>query len=124
MFGGTLAGPMASKLVVCVRTDLGMGEGKLAAQVGHASVDAALAAKRSGDFSAWKDDGQPKVVVGVSGVGELEEIEREARAANLPTTRVVDAGRTQLEPGTATCVAVGPAKASRIDAVTGHLSLL
>lgn len=117
---------MASKLVVCARTDLGMGKGKLAAQVGHASVDAALAARRSdrSTFDAWKDAGQPKVVVGVDGIDELETIQRDAGAANLATTRVVDAGRTQLDPGTATCLAVGPADGDRIDAVTGHLSLL
>lgn len=117
---------MASKLVVCVRTDLSMGKGKLAAQVGHASVDAALAARRSdrSSFDAWKDAGQPKVVVGVDGIEELEAIERQARDANLPTTTITDAGRTQLEPGTTTCLAVGPARAGRLDPVTGHLSLL
>lgn len=116
---------MAPKLVVCVREDLGMGTGKVAAQVGHASVDAALRAKRSGDaFGAWKDAGQPKVVVGVGGLDELEAIERDARAANLPTTTITDAGRTQLEPGTTTVLAVGPAEGSRLDPVTGHLSLL
>lgn len=117
---------MTAKLVVCVRTDLGMGKGKLAAQVGHASVDAALSARRSdrSTFDDWKQAGQPKVVVGVSGLDELQEIQRDAEAANLATTRVVDAGRTQLEPGTATCVAVGPAAGERIDPVTGHLSLL
>ena len=30
------------KLVVLVRTDLDMGKGKMAAQVGHASVECAL----------------------------------------------------------------------------------
>lgn len=117
---------MAPKLVVCVRTDLGMGKGKLAAQVGHASVEAALTARRSdrSAFDSWKDAGQPKVVVGVDGSGELEEIERKARGANLATHTVTDAGRTQLEPGTTTCLALGPASGERIDPVTGHLSLL
>lgn len=117
---------MATKLVVCVRTDLGMGKGKIAAQVGHASVKAALAAKRSDKrtFDAWEHSGQQKVVVKVDGLDELETVERKARDANLPTHRVTDAGRTQLDPGTTTCVAVGPAEADRIDAVTGHLKLL
>jgi PTH2 family peptidyl-tRNA hydrolase len=117
---------VAPKLVVCVRTDLGMGKGKTAAQVGHASVKAAEAARRQDQSmsKAWKDAGQPKVVVTVTGSGELDEIRREARAANLPTQTVTDAGRTQLEPGTTTCLAVGPADGDRIDAVTGHLTLL
>jgi PTH2 family peptidyl-tRNA hydrolase len=119
-------GFVAPKLVVCVRTDLGMGKGKIAAQVGHASVKAAEAARRQDQSTskAWKDAGQPKVVVTVTGSGELDEIRREARAANLPTQTVTDAGRTQLEPGTTTCLAVGPADAGKIDPITGHLSLL
>lgn len=117
---------MAPKLVVCVRTDLGMGKGKLAAQVGHASVQAAESSRRNdrSTYDAWKDAGQPKVVVKVSGSAEIDELRRDAKAANLHTETVTDAGRTQLEPGTTTCLAVGPANADRVDAVTGHLSLL
>lgn len=117
---------MAHKLVVCVRTDLGMGKGKIAAQVGHASVKAALDAKRNAakTFDAWKRSGQQKVVVKVDGLDDLEAIERTARDAGLPTARVSDAGRTQIDPGTSTCLAVGPAASDKIDAVTGHLSLL
>jgi PTH2 family peptidyl-tRNA hydrolase len=114
------------KLVVCVRTDLDMGQGKLAAQVGHASVTAALDAESADakTFQAWKREGQAKVVVGVGSVDELEQVERDARDAGLRVTTVTDAGRTQLDPGTTTCLAVGPDEAGKLDPVTGHLSLL
>ncbi len=117
---------MGYKLVICARTDIGMGKGKLAAQVGHASVRAALDAKSSDPrtFKAWERSGQAKVVVKVKGIDELEEIERKARDAKLRTNRVSDAGRTQLDPGTTTCLAVGPDDEGRLDAVTGHLKLL
>lgn len=117
---------MATKLVVCVREDLDLGVGKLAAQVGHASVEAALSAKAGNAkvFRAWKDAGQAKVVVGVDNLDELEAIERDARDARIPTTRVTDAGRTQVPSGTTTCLAVGPAESGKLDPVTGHLSLL
>lgn len=117
---------MATKLVVCVRNDLKMGKGKLAAQVGHAAVTAALSAKQgaSRTFDAWMRSGQPKVVVKVESLDELERIERKARDAKLHTERVSDAGRTQLDPGTTTCLAVGPDDAGKIDAVTGDLKLL
>ena len=37
---------------------------------------------------------------------------------------VHDAGLTQLEPGTATCLGIGPAPSNMIDLVTGGLKLL
>ena len=115
---------VAVKLVVVVRTDLGMGRGKLAAQVAHAAVAAALAAQGSRDFRAWLDEGQPKVVLSVSDADQLSEIAAAADAAGLPVHVIRDAGRTQLAPGTPTCCAVGPAESARMDAVTGGLSLL
>jgi PTH2 family peptidyl-tRNA hydrolase len=113
------------KLVLVVRTDLGMGRGKIAAQVAHAAVGAALANRsRRGDFAAWLGDGQPKVVLKVGSEDELRDVIGKAAAAGLPVEVVQDAGRTQLAPGTLTCCAVGPAAADRINAVTGALSLL
>ena len=115
---------VAAKLVVLVRTDLGMGRGKLAAQVAHAAVVAALAAQGSRDFDAWLGEGQPKVVLSVSDGEQLRAAAAAADAAGLPVHVIRDAGRTQLTPGTPTCCAIGPAEDSRIDAVTGGLSLL
>jgi PTH2 family peptidyl-tRNA hydrolase len=112
------------KLVLVVRTDLGMGRGKIAAQVAHAAVAATLAGLGGPDLAAWLRDGQPKVVLRVPGRDELGDIAAQARAAGLPVEIIRDAGRTQLEPGTTTCCAVGPAEAGRIDAVTAALSLL
>jgi peptidyl-tRNA hydrolase, PTH2 family len=115
---------MAVKLVLVVRTDLGMGRGKIAAQAAHAAVAAALAGLGGPDFAQWLADGQPKVVLRAGSAGQLDEIATQARAAGLPAEVIHDAGRTQLEPGTPTCCSVGPAEASRIDAVTGDLTLL
>lgn len=117
---------MATKLVICVRRDIKMGKGKLAAQVGHAAVTAALSAKQGAarTFDAWMRSGQPKVVVKVDDLEALERVERKAQDAKLHTERVTDAGRTQLDPGTTTCLAVGPDDADKIDAVTGDLKLL
>jgi peptidyl-tRNA hydrolase, PTH2 family len=115
---------MAVKLAVAVRADLGMGRGKIAAQVAHAAVAAALASLGRDDFAAWLRDGQPKVVLKVTGAGQLEDVVRQAEAAGLPVEVVSDAGRTQVNPGTLTCCAVGPADSHRIDAVTAGLPLL
>jgi len=111
------------KQTTAVRTDLGMGDGKLAAQVAHAS----LKAYENADPSAaddWKRMGATKVVVSVGSEDELLGLEREARAANLPHALVRDAGRTQIESGTATALGVAPAADDKVDAVTGDLKLL
>jgi PTH2 family peptidyl-tRNA hydrolase len=111
------------KQTIAVRTDVGMGDGKLAAQVAHASLKAYERAD-SADADEWKRTGATKVVVEVGSEDELSELEREARAANLPHALVRDAGRTQIESGTATALGVGPASNEKVDAVTGDLKLL
>jgi peptidyl-tRNA hydrolase, PTH2 family len=113
-----------TKLTLVMRADLGMGRGKIAAQAAHAAVAAAMASSGSRDFRAWLRDGQPKVVLKVNGEDELYAIADRAHAAGLPVQVIEDAGRTQVAEGTPTCCAVGPAEASRIDAITGDLSLL
>ena len=115
---------MAVKLALVVRTDLGMGRGKIAAQVAHAAVAAVLATGRSRDFAAWLAEGQPKVVLKAGSAEQLLDLARRARAAGLPVELVQDAGRTQVAPGTVTCCAVGPADGARMDPVTAELALL
>lgn len=113
------------KLVVAVRTDLRMGRGKIAAQVGHACVLGAEHVRKSHPewFSRWWD-GQEKVVVRISGLAELQDVKRLAMDLGLPCCQVTDAGHTQIPAGTATCVSVGPAPEHLVDRVTGDLRLL
>ena len=113
------------KQVIVVRTDLGMGKGKIAAQVGHACVLGAENVRKSNPdwFEKWWL-GQEKVVVKVESLKDLEEIKRHAIDLNLPWAEVTDAGHTQIAPGTITCISIGPAPESSIDKVTGDLKLL
>jgi peptidyl-tRNA hydrolase, PTH2 family len=115
------------KQVIVVRSDLGMGKGKVAAQVAHAALDAAEVARRKhpGWYESWREQGQAKVVVKTEG-GEqaLEDLQRQARSLGLPVSLIQDKGLTQLEPGTTTCLGVGPGPAGEIDKVTGKLKLL
>ena len=60
----------------------------------------------------------------VSGIKELQEVKRHAIDLNLPWSEVSDAGHTQLEPGTTTCISIGPAPENLIDKITGNLKLL
>jgi len=114
---------MPTKQAIVARTDLGMGEGKLAAQVAHASLSAYEEADPDAQ-RAWKDGGQKKIVLEVKSEREIHELAEEARRDELPYAVISDAGHTQLEPGTVTTFAVGPAEENLVDRVTGDLSLL
>ena len=110
------------KQAIVARTDLGMGRGKLAAQVAHASLSAvedtpATVRKK------WQGEGATKVVLKGDGERTLFELADRAEREGLPHAVIRDAGRTQLDPGTVTALAVGPGEDERVDRVTGDLSL-
>ena len=113
------------KQVVVIRTDLEMGKGKIAAQVGHACVLGAEHVRKSNPewFNLWWV-GQEKIVLKVSGIKELQEVKRNAIDLDLPWSEVTDAGHTQIAPGTVTCISIGPAPENLIDKITGNLKLL
>lgn len=114
------------KQVIVVRTDLKMGKGKVAAQVAHASLAAAEAAqqRKPGWYSGWKDEGQAKIVLKAESQGALEDLFRKAKSAGLPASLIEDRGLTQVDPGTVTCLGIGPGPDGEIDQVTGKLRLL
>lgn len=116
----------AFKQVIVVRRDLGMGTGKIAAQVGHACVLGAENVRKSHTewFDQWEYSGQEKVVLKVSSLSELEDVKKRAISIGLPWKEVTDAGHTQIEPGTVTCISLGPAPEEIIDKVTKNLKLL
>ena len=109
-----------------VRRDLDMGKGKIAVQVAHAAVSAAEEARKksAGWWNAWLDEGQCKVAVRVDSLEDILQLERRARELRIPFALITDRGLTQIEPGTTTCLAIGPAPSSLVDTLTGNLSLL
>ncbi|CAK61870.1 unnamed protein product (macronuclear) [Paramecium tetraurelia] len=114
------------KMVCVVRMDLKMGIGKIAAQTGHAVLGAyqQLLNDKNVLLQKWEGSGQAKVVLKCESQQELFNIEAKARQNGLNTYLVTDAGRTQVQPGSQTVCAIGPADCDLIDQVTGHLKLL
>jgi PTH2 family peptidyl-tRNA hydrolase len=99
-----------------------MGRGKLAAQVAHASLSA-YEDTDSRTRNEWKGGGQTKVVLKGDSEQTLFSLADRAEREGLPHAIVRDAGRTQLDPGTVTALAVGPGEERVVDRVTGDLSL-
>jgi len=111
------------KQVIVIRKDLNMRKGKMVAQGSHASLSAYL--RTEPDIrKQWMNEGQTKICVGVDSEEELQKIFAAANQAGLPAGYIRDAGHTELEPGTATAVGIGPAENDAVDKITGHLKLL
>ncbi len=113
------------KQAIIIRSDLGMDKGKIAAQASHASLSAYIKAneKNSAWVRDWLSFGQKKIVLKV---GSKEEITAlfESVKKELPTALIKDAGHTQVEPGSITALAIGPAPEELIDKFTSNLKLL
>ena len=109
-----------------MRTDLGMGRGKMAAQAGHACVLGADRVRKTHPdwYDVWCNEGQKKIALKVSSIADLNQLRVVVAQNNLPYAVVSDAGHTQLEPGTITCMSIGPAPENAIDRITGNLKLL
>ncbi|EGG08857.1 uncharacterized protein MELLADRAFT_104740 [Melampsora larici-populina 98AG31] len=127
------AGPMEEcKLVLVVRTDLGMTKGKIAAQCSHATL-ACYKALRKGNPSLlkhWEYTGQAKIALklestdGTSEEDEMLLLKAKAKSLGLCARDIQDAGRTQIAAGSRTVLGIGPGPVALINQVTRHLKLL
>ena len=117
---------MEFKQVIIVRKDLKLPKGKLCVQVAHASVSAYLETlKKKPDWAnLWIESGQKKILVRVDNLDELLKRMNKAEELGIPKHLVRDAGLTVLEPGTITCLGLGPAPSSLLDKITGDLKLV
>jgi len=138
-----------SKQMIVMRRDLRMRKGKIAAQAGHACVEATLMAlAREGrldqvrvnpqqswvylddegtpstPLSRWFDAGVAKVCVYVDGEDALLDLAIRGREKGFAVALVRDAGFTEFhgEP-TYTCLAFEPLAPEQIDPLTGDLPL-
>jgi PTH2 family peptidyl-tRNA hydrolase len=113
------------KQVICVRDDLKMSRGKMAAQVAHGALGAYDAARISHMrwISEWKSTGQTKICLSLVDEKDMDAVLMAVILAKLPYGVIADAGLTQVAPGTRTVLAIGPAPVELIDAITGPTGL-
>lgn len=118
------------RMVLCVRTDLGMSKGKMCAQCGHATLGAyrsimdSMTETQIKWLNEWLESGEAKIAVKIDTLNEFLTVRYKAFENNIATHIVIDQGRTQIEKDSLTVLAIGPAPKSLIDKITGHLKLL
>ncbi|KAF3911441.1 hypothetical protein ABW20_dc0104602 [Dactylellina cionopaga] len=114
------------KMILCVRTDLGMTKGKIAAQCGHATLACYKTVTRHAPLllKRWEYLGQAKIALKVDSEEELLMLQAQAMSLGLVAKVIRDAGRTQIASGSATVLGIGPAPKSVVNQITGHLKLL
>lgn len=139
------------KLVLIVRTDLGMNKGsspcspsfphpsqaknppspptgKIAAQASHATLYNYKVLTSHEHLRPllrrWESTGQAKIAVQTKSEEQLEELHAKAMSLGLVARIVRDAGRTQIPAGSATVLGVGPGPKGVVDEVSGELKLL
>jgi len=111
--------------VIIVRNDLKMQKGKIAAQSSHAAIEAMIKTKKIAPqvVKTWLEEGQKKVVLKVNSEKELFNVFKDV-SKEVPCAVIRDAGHTQVAPGTATCIGIGPWYDDVLNRLTNHLKLL
>jgi PTH2 family peptidyl-tRNA hydrolase len=79
--------------------------------------------KYAGWAEEWLDTGMKKIVVKVQDEKELLDLFEQVKG-KFPTALIQDAGRTQVDAGTKTCIGIGPAPEGELHKFTGKLKLL
>ena len=118
-------------MTLVVRQDLKMGKGKAAAQCLHATL--ALYKKMTNTYSEaynpeminrWEYySGQAKITLQVPNQEEMDMLFAQAISLGVNAYIVHDAGRTQIESGSATVLGLGPAPKLAMDQITKDLKL-
>ncbi|MBE6543065.1 MAG: aminoacyl-tRNA hydrolase [Ruminococcaceae bacterium] len=136
-----------AKMMIVMRRDLKMRKGKIAAQAGHAAVEAILMAlkreerledlimteygmtlcktdKDETPLSEWFEYGCAKICVYVDSEEELMAVAKKAEEKGVLCAVITDAGMTEFHGNpTKTCLALEPVSTEVADSITGDLPL-
>lgn len=115
------------KMVFVVNAQLTMGVGKIAAQVAHATLGLHKIllqhqTKHGVSLLSWSEDGETKIVLRGDTTEHLIALEHKAISKGLPCFLVHDAGKTQVQAGATTVLAIF-GSIGDVDQVTGELKL-
>ncbi|XP_043245323.1 probable peptidyl-tRNA hydrolase 2 isoform X2 [Amphibalanus amphitrite] len=115
------------KMVFVINAGLGMGVGKIAAQVGHAAINLhrlMLANEKFAEAAEdWEEEGEKKIVLKADTTEDLLSAYAKAIDLGLLAWIVEDAGHTQVPEGSRTVVGVFGEDVI-VDQVTGSFKLL
>ncbi|PWN21717.1 PTH2-domain-containing protein [Microstroma glucosiphilum] len=119
---GKLSGGEECKMVLCVRMDLKMDKGKMAAQCCHATLACyqSLLTTNPRLLKQWQRLGQAKVALKCPTEEEMDKLAAHARSLGLTAKSIRDAGRTQVAAGSRTVLGIGPGPVKIVDQVTGE----
>nr|KAG5710811.1 hypothetical protein BaRGS_026962 [Batillaria attramentaria] len=89
------------KMVFVVNAELGMGVGKVAAQVAHSALALYRLMQENGQLYnemllAWEQFGETKIVLRGETTMQLQQLAEKATSMGLPNYIVQDAGHTQV----------------------------
>ena len=124
---GQLTEDVTYKMVFVVNLELKMSPGKIAAQVGHATLGLykfllSQQEQRHG-VELWEERGSKKVILRGKDVRQMLDLKKKAYELHIANIMVHDAGKTEVEPGSLTVFALF-GKSTEVDKVTGNLTLL
>ena len=112
------------KQAILVNMSLKMTKGKIAAQVAHASLDAALNSINKKSFKEWRRSGQGKIVLKCPDTEMMIKLYGQAKSRNMITSMITDAGKTQVPPGSKTALAIGPETEENLGKLVSKFKLL
>lgn len=117
-----------AKIVLVIRNDLNMSEGKIVSQTSHAVADLIMNNEHSSPlywelFDLWSQTGMKIVTLCCDSQDQITRIENTCKELKVPHTVVRDAGRTQVPEGSVTCMGIGPLAEQTAKKLTGNLAL-
>ncbi len=101
-------------LYLVVRVDLGMTKGKIVAQCGHA-VQGLLLESPKAVLHKYIHGSSAKIALRINGLAEMDNIINKCILNKIPYHQVIDAGLTQVQPGTSTALGIGPVRRDAYD---------